>query len=167
VISSRRKIRLGCSSHIISRLHKVNNHHPILAFLSLNSVTYLVVASDSEWRVTQEWQSIKVFSHDSLHINRVFLLFSFSSSLYCIIESTHGSPLSTIATNSLPTFFSSRLKLILLYAMYMKAFLPEVSGLCGLNLGYGNYNTSITVLPILLLYPRYLYQGAKYLLIYT
>ena len=36
------------------------------------NVTYL--ASDSEWRVTQEWRSIKVFSHNSLYINRVFLL---------------------------------------------------------------------------------------------
>jgi len=65
-------------------------------------VTYPAVASDSELRVTQEWRSIKVFCHDSLYINRGFLLLSFSASLYCMIESTHGSPLSTIATG-IPT----------------------------------------------------------------
>ena len=42
-------------------------------------VTYPVVASDSEWRVTQQWRSIKVFFHNSLYINRVFLLLCFSS----------------------------------------------------------------------------------------
>jgi len=33
------------------------------------SVLVSVVTSDSEWRVTQEWRSIKVFPHNSLYIN--------------------------------------------------------------------------------------------------
>jgi len=52
-------------------------------------VTYPVVASDSEWR------SIKVFSHNPLYINRVFLLLCFSS-LYHRLYTRF--PLSTIAT---------------------------------------------------------------------
>jgi len=45
---------------------------PSLGFYA-SPVTY-PVASDSEWRVTEEWRSIKVFSHNSLYTNRVFLL---------------------------------------------------------------------------------------------
>jgi hypothetical protein len=49
----------------------------------LEAVKYPVVASDSEWQVTQEWRSIKVFSHNSLYINQIFLP-SFSSLYYRI-----------------------------------------------------------------------------------
>jgi len=78
-------------------------HHRSLGVLNLIFVTY-PVASDSEWRVTQEWRSIKNFPHNSLYINRVFLLSFFS--LYHRIYTRFS--LSTIATIFSPCRASAR-----------------------------------------------------------
>jgi len=64
-------------------------------FTVTGGVTY-PVANDSEWQVTQEWRSIKVFSDDPLYINRVFLLLSFSPLYH------------RIYTRSSPKYYSNR-----------------------------------------------------------
>jgi len=95
-------IRAALLRHIF--IHKLHIKRTWAVRLTMQ--VHMQQTSDSEWRVTEEWRSIKAFSHDSLYINRVFLLPSFPS-LYHRIN-THGFPLSTIATVGMITWFEWR-----------------------------------------------------------